>query len=150
MRPCRDRRLWQTRISWEQALKAWLIGVIGACFLALTGAGELARCQAAPASLAISPASLDFGDLAVGSQSQPATITISNPTNEAITLKDVLLSGIDFSEKTDCGQSLAAGAGCTIQVFFKPAIAGPRAGNLNITGSDSGSPHFVAVVGTGK
>src|SRR5260370_20844934 len=46
-------------------------------------------------------------------------------TSLFIELKDVLLSGIDFSEKTDCGQSLAAGAGCTIQVFFKPPLAGP-------------------------
>jgi len=131
-------------------VKACLIAVFGICLVGLAATSDLARSQAVPASLAISPANLDFGDRAVGSEGQSATITVSNPTNATIKLQDVLLSGIDFSEKNDCGQSLAPGASCTVQVVFRPAISGPRTGNLNIAGSDSGSPHFVAVIGTGK
>lgn len=131
-------------------MKAWLIGVLGIFSLALATTAELAGGQSAPASLVISPASLEFGELAVGSQSQPITITISNPNIGAVALETVLLAGMDFSEKTDCGQSLAPGASCTMQVSFKPVIPGERAGNVEIAGSDSGSPHFVAVVGTGK
>ena len=131
-------------------MKAWPIGVTVVCFAVLATTSEPAGGQTVAGSLAVSPASLDFGEIAVGSQSQPITITISNPGSAPITLQDVLLSGMDFSETTDCGQSLAPGASCTMQVSFKPVIPGQRVGNVAITGTDSGSPHFVAVVGTGK
>jgi Transmembrane protein 131-like N-terminal len=131
-------------------VKAWLIAGLGICLLTLVTACPPARGQSVPASLVISPASLDFGDHVVGSESQPVTIMISNSTKATIKIKDVLISGIDFTQSSDCGQSVPPGASCTLQVFFKPAISGQRIGNLVITGSDSGSPHFVAVVGTGK
>jgi hypothetical protein len=130
-------------------MKAWLIAVIVVCFALLPATSELDS-QTVTGSLAVSPASLDFGELAVGSQSRPITVTISNPGTATVALQDVLLSGIDFSETTDCGHSLVPGASCTLQASFKPVIPGQRVGNLAITGSDSGSPHFVAVVGTGK
>ena len=131
-------------------MKAWLIGVTVVCFAVLAATGEPAGGQTVTGSLAVSPATIDFGEIAVGSQSQPITITIRNPGNPPITLQDVLLSGMDFSETTDCGHELAPGASCTMQVSFKPVIQGARVGNVAITGTDSGSPHFVAVVGTGK
>jgi Abnormal spindle-like microcephaly-assoc'd, ASPM-SPD-2-Hydin len=123
---------------------------MGTCFLALATTGEIAHGQSAAPPLVISPARVNFDQQAVGSQSQPMTVTISNPTHATIKLEDILLSGMDFSEKTDCAQSLAPTASCTIHMFFKPVIPGPRIGNLDITASDSGSPHFVAVIGTGK
>jgi hypothetical protein len=131
-------------------VKTGLIGVIGICLVALAVTGDSARGQNVPAPLAVSPASLDFGEHALGSESQPQTITISNPGNAAVALEDVLLSGMDFAEKNDCGKSLAPGASCTMQVSFKPVISGPRIGNVDITGLDSGSPHFVALTGTGE
>ena len=131
-------------------MKTWLIGAFGVCFIALVVTGDLARGQNVPAPLVVSPASLDFGAHALGSESEPQTITISNPGNATVALEDVLLSGMDFSEKTDCGKTLAPGASCTMQVSFKPVIPGQRVGNVDITGLDSGSPHFVALTGTGE
>ena len=131
-------------------MKAWLTGVSGVCFLTLAVTGDLTPGQNIPASLSVSPASLDFGAHALGSESEPQTITISNPGTATIPLQDVMLSGMDFSEKNDCGKTLAPGTSCTMQVSFKPVTAGQRVGNVDITGTDSGSPHFVAVVGTGK
>jgi hypothetical protein len=100
--------------------------------------------------LVVSPASLDFGAHSLDSESGPQTITISNPGGAVVRLEDLLLSGMDFSQKTDCGKSLAPGASCSMQVSFKPVTPGPRVGNVDITGLDSGSPHFVALIGTGK
>jgi len=131
-------------------VKKWLTGIFGVCFLTLALTGHLARSQNVPAPIAVSPASLDFGEHALGSESEPQTITISNPGNATVALEDVLLSGMDFAEKTDCGKTLAPSASCTMQVSFKPVISGPRIGNVDITGLDSGSPHFVALIGTGK
>jgi hypothetical protein len=106
--------------------------------------------QIAATSLEVSPTHLDLGTQVVGSESRPEIITVSNPTSLTITLAEVIVSGIDFPEKSDCGKDLAAGAHCTIQVSFKPAISGQRIGSVDITASDSGSPHFVALVGTGE
>jgi hypothetical protein len=118
--------------------------------MALAATQDIARSQTVAGSLAVSPAGVDFGEQALGSESQPMTITIRNPGSATVRLEDVLVSGMDFSERTDCGGSLAPGANCTIQVYFKPVIPGQRIGNVDITGSDSDSPHFVALSGTGK
>jgi hypothetical protein len=106
--------------------------------------------QSVPAGLHISPRSIDFGEDAVNSDSGPRSITLTNPTHSAISFTQILTSGIDFAQKNDCAQTLVPGAQCTIQVVFTPAISGPRIGSLSIMGSDSASPHFVALTGTGK
>jgi len=80
-------------------VKAWLSEVCVICLLALATTGGAAHGQTVAPPLAITPASLDFGEYAVGSESRPLTITISNPANVPVRLEDVLLSGMDFSEK---------------------------------------------------
>jgi HYDIN/CFA65/VesB family protein len=105
--------------------------------------------QTTPVGLQFSTTQIDFGEVAVGSQSPPHPVTLTNSTKSNIAVEQIITSGIDFSQKNDCGQTLAPGAQCTIQVFFKPAIAGPRNGNLGVTGSDPASPHFIALNGIG-
>lgn len=106
--------------------------------------------QTTSVGLQISAATIDFGEVALDSESPPHTVTITNPTKSSITMEQIIASGIDFSEKNDCGRTVAPGAQCTVQVLFKPAIPGPRIGNLGVTGSDPASPHFIALAGTGK
>ena len=130
-------------------MKAWRTAAACLCFLA-SPTGPVARCQNILDSLTLSARGLDFGEQAVGSQSQPAILTISNPTAAVIHLKSFLVSGIDFTERNDCGQALAPAEHCAIEIFFKPAIPGQRIGNISITGSDPSSPHFVALTGAGK
>ena len=105
--------------------------------------------QTSPERLQISAAKMDFGEAAVDSDKPPHNITLTNPTRSNIKIEQIITSGIDFSQRNDCGESLAPGAQCTIQVFFKPAISGPRMGNLVVMGSDSASPHFIALNGIG-
>ena len=100
--------------------------------------------------LAISPTGVVFPKTPVGSKLAPATITISNPTSSIIRLQEVIVSGIDFAETTDCGKELAAGAKCVIQIVFQPATSGERIGNLVIASSESTLPHFVPLTGTGE
>jgi hypothetical protein len=99
--------------------------------------------------LQISATRIDFGEAAVDSDSSPHSLTLSNPTKSNIALEQIIPSGIDFSQKNDCGQTLAPSGQCTIQVFFKPATSGPRIGNLGVTASDPASPHFIALNGIG-
>ncbi len=104
--------------------------------------------QTPSAGLRISPSSVDFGEARVSSESSPRAVTFTNPTAN-IMVEQIITSGIDFSEKHDCGETLAPAAQCTVQVFFRPATLGPRLGTLVIMGSDPTSPHFVALMGIG-
>jgi hypothetical protein len=85
----------------------------------------------------------------VGSQSVPLTIGVSNPTSAPVELAEIIVSGIDFVGSNDCGKELSAGARCSIQVVFKPAIPGDRIGSLEIVTSDKNVPFFVSLEGTG-
>ncbi len=124
---------------------------VGATVIVIAALALVARVhsQTTPPGLQVSAANIDFGEAAVDSESPAHTLTLTNSTKSNITMEQIIASGIDFSQKNDCGQTLAPGAQCTIQVFFKPAISGSRLGNLNVTGSDPSSPHFIALNGIG-
>jgi len=123
--------------------------MISILVLVLLSFGIASRSQAMPPGLQVSPRSIDFGENAVESDSPPQDITVSNPTKSPISIEQILASGIDFSEKNNCGQKLAPAAQCEIQVSFTPAISGPRMGSLEVMES-SGIPQFVALTGIGK
>ena len=109
----------------------------------------LAQTPAAPGGLVIVPTMIDFGSLAVNSQSALIAITISNRATVPVTLEEILASGIDFSTQNNCGKQIAPGAECSIQISFRPAIPGDRTGILQITASDSPSSHFIPLTGKG-
>src|SRR5689334_20851296 len=75
-----------------------------------------------PSALTITPDHVDFGNQAVGSSSPPAKIALTNASTAAIGIRDITASGIDFSETSDCPQSLDAGKECTVTITFTPAI----------------------------
>ena len=117
-------------------------------FVSATGASG--QSPAPSPRLTISPTNVVFPATPVGSADAPQTITITNATNSTIQLQEVIASGIDFGQSNDCPKELAAGAKCSIQIVFKPAIPGERIGNLQIVASDGNVPHFVALNGTGE
>lgn len=114
--------------------------------LALT---MLAAAQDRP-QLAISPEKLVFPSTSAGSQAAPLQITVTNSGTVSVTLQEIIVSGIDFTQTNDCSQQLAAGAKCSIQVVFKPAISGERFGSLEIAASNSPQPTFVPLTGIGQ
>ncbi len=67
-----------------------------------------------------------------------ATVTISSPT------------AADFRELSACGKSVAAGASCSIGVFFDPTVSGARTGTLTITDNASNGPQSVTLNGAGQ
>jgi hypothetical protein len=110
----------------------------------------IAASAQSPAALLVSPGRIDFGKQAVGSAGPGQIITISNSSAVTVSQLFIITSGIDFSQKNDCGQALAPGAKCTIQVSFKPATIGKRIGSLNITASGSGGRYLIVLNGTGE
>jgi hypothetical protein len=103
---------------------------------------------AQPGSLAASPSSLSFGDVASGSTSAAQSVTVSNPGSSAASVSSVSVSG-PFSQTNTCGSSIAAGGTCTVSVKFAPTSGGSQAGALSVATSAPGSPLTVALSGTG-
>jgi hypothetical protein len=130
----------------KRRLKRALIAIVLLCIPFPQG---LAQIQASAIALMIAPSRIDFGPQPMNSESRPVTITISNRASTPVTLEEILSSGIDFSSQNNCGKQLAPGTGCSIQISFKPAIAGDRTGILQITASDSASSHFIPLSGIG-
>lgn len=116
----------------------------GAAVLSLSGSGV-----STPApGVSLAPGSLAFGNQAVGVVSTARSVTLTNTGSGALTLGGISASP-GFAVGSGCGTSLAAGASCTLSVTFTPAAAGAASGSLSVLSNAAGSPHAVALGGTG-
>ncbi len=109
--------------------------------VALAGSGI------APA-VELSPASLSFGTVNDGTTSPAQGVTLTNTGTAALAITSVAATG-DYSAASGCGESLAAGSSCTINVTFAPTASGAASGTLAINDNAAGSPQQVALSGTG-
>jgi hypothetical protein len=100
------------------------------------------------AVVALSPASLSYAAQQVGVSSAAQPVTLANEGNASLNIGNIQLTG-DYAQSNNCPASLAAGSNCTFNVAFTPTAAGSRAGTLSISDSAAGSPHTVALSGTG-
>jgi hypothetical protein len=99
--------------------------------------------------LAVSPASLSFGSIAVdSSSSQP--VTLSNTGTGALTISAASASSAGFSVS---GFSLPAtlnpGQNAALNVTFAPRSAGSTSGTLSIVSNAPDSPALIPLSGTG-
>ena len=99
--------------------------------------------------LSFSATSIDFGNQAVGTSSNPWTLTMSNTGNTAISF--ILEAPAPFFTETDnCGSSLAAFSSCNILVKFSPLAIGPNPGQLMVIPlTVPGGQLMVNLTGTG-
>ena len=114
----------------------------------LSGSGT----AAAAAVVTISPATLSFGNVVTGATTTAQTVTLSNTGNAALTISGVTIVGTnptDFAETTTCGESLAAGAACTIAVTFTPGAVASFSATISVADSVAGSPQTISVSGAG-
>ena len=104
----------------------------------------------APAQLAVSPGSFDFGSVFVGSSSPVESFTFSNSGDVASGAVSVALNGSQFQLVSDgcSGTALSGGASCTVSIGFSPTSPGAATGALTLSGSPGGSA-VAAVSGTG-
>jgi probable HAF family extracellular repeat protein len=108
-----------------------------------------------PTRIEIGPTSLEFENQVVGSASAVQRISITN-TGEApllISISGDALGGAnptDFFFLQDCvNVSVAPGYSCSLMVQFRPAAIGVRTATLTFRSNAPGSPHTVALRGTG-
>jgi hypothetical protein len=84
----------------------------------------------------------------VDTESLPETVVITNNTPVALTVSSIKIQGsdsTDFTETTDCGYKIEAGATCTLSLVFKPSASGTRSGTLTMDGT--GQKIFLTGVG---
>ena len=109
----------------------------------------------APAAVTLSPASLIFATQALNSSSPSQDVTLTNSGGAPLTISGLAITGTnsgDFSQTSTCPlspTSLVAGASCRISVAFRPSAAGARSATVSVTDNAGGSPHTVALSGTG-
>ena len=119
--------------------------------IALSGTGVAASPVAN-----LSPASLTFGTLAVGTTSGPQPITLRNLGSAALTLSQLTFTGPDAASfaaspsGTTCpitGGTVAIGATCIVQIDFAPQTSGAKSAGVNFVDNASGNPQSVSVSG---
>lgn len=125
--------------------------------LALTGIAKASQLPPAPA---LSPSQLDFGDQEINSVSSVQIVTITNSSgSDPLDVTDISVDGANASEfvidrtvTNACAvaRSIVAGESCSVGVTFTPIATGSRAAGLAFATNATGSPHKLALLGTGS
>ncbi len=102
----------------------------------------------APASIVLTPSSLQFPATVVQQTSASQNISIANTGGVAATLQTPTISG-DFSiTASTCGATLAPQTACAVSVRFTPTDKGTRSGTLTLV--DSVGTQTAPLSGTGQ
>jgi len=128
----------------------FLLGVISAACGG--GGGGTVAAVAEPPAISLSATSLNFDSEPVGTSSSTQAVTLRNTGNSTLSITDLALSGTNaaaFSQANTCGISVAPGGNCTISISFAPSTTGVQTASVIITDNAAGSPHTVALKGTG-
>jgi beta-propeller repeat-containing protein/ASPM-SPD-2-Hydin domain-containing protein/centrosomal CEP192-like protein len=98
----------------------------------------------------LSSFSLNFADQGVGGTGAALGIAVTNTGSATLSITSIVQSG-DFAVagNNTCGNSLAGGASCTINVTFTPTAAGTRTGTITFTDSAASSPQTISLTGNG-
>ena len=115
--------------------------ISGPHFVSLSGTGL--------ASVGFSPASLDFGNVAVGSISAAQTVTLTNNQSGSLGISAIVASGNYSTPSHNCPPSLTAGQSCQISLSFRPTLVGTVPGALSVTTDASPGTEPVGLTGVG-
>jgi hypothetical protein len=103
------------------------------------------------AAVSLSHTSLYMGTEIVGKQSTPGTVVLKNTGIGALAISNIAAAGKnspDFPMTENCPLSLAAGASCTLTIYFKPGAAGARSGEILITDNAGSGSQAITLTGT--
>ncbi|HET9307070.1 MAG TPA: choice-of-anchor D domain-containing protein [Candidatus Sulfotelmatobacter sp.] len=111
--------------------------------VALSGTGTALR---------FTPASLNFGNVTKGQQTS-STVTLTNAGTTTVTIGGYTMTGVnssDFAYSSACGATIAAGANCSITMYFTPSITGSEKATFKVYDNSPGSPQSLSLSGTGQ
>jgi hypothetical protein len=98
--------------------------------------------------ITLSPTSLSFGTITVGSTSPAKTVTLTNNENTSLNISHTA-SGDYSIASTTCGATLGSKASCTMKITFHPKQNGTANGAVTVTYNAGFSPQEVALSGSG-
>lgn len=101
------------------------------------------------AGVSIAPSPAPFGSVVVGSSSTLG-LTVTNTGNATLNVTAITPSGTGFTTTSNCvGLFVTPGQTCQISVTFAPTTSGAHTGSVSVSSNAPGSPHTVALSGTG-
>jgi hypothetical protein len=100
-----------------------------------------------PAAVTLSPATVSFGQVAVGTTSSSLQVTLQNAESEAVPVTSVTVSAPFVLTGNACGSSLAANSDCQLLMEFAPTVAGSATGTLTVV--DAAGTQTVEISGNG-
>lgn len=118
----------------------------------VTGEEDIDIDAPAPPEISVTPATLEFGEVAVGTGSEK-TVALRSDGPSALTIQNLEIAGDGFAlEKTPPLPYVIAPTGTLlVTVKFTPAAAGAQIGTLKITSNDPDEGSLtVTLTGTGK
>jgi hypothetical protein len=99
--------------------------------------------------LGVSPTSLSFGNVIIGSNSSLST-TLTNNGNSNVTISGVTVTGAQFSASgVTSGTVLAPNQSITMNVGFAPTAAGNSSGTVSVASNATNSPAIATLSGVG-
>ncbi len=103
----------------------------------------------APAGVSLSPSGLDFGAVGVGHSAGSSSVLLTNNGGMPLTLTSTAVTGDFTIASTNCGDSVAPGAACSMVVTFSPTLPGARSGTLTMKDNAASGSQSVTLSGTG-
>jgi PGF-pre-PGF domain-containing protein len=120
--------------------------------LAINGTGVGTLTVSEPPEIAVDPASVDFGDVAVGGSATEA-VTVTNDGSTALELTSIGITGADadaFAIASNGSSTVAPGESTTVEIEFAPESTGETSAGLEIGSNDPDAPSTtVPLSGTG-
>ena len=113
----------------------------GQLTVGLTGTGV------SSGAMQLSPASIGFGTVEVGTTSSALQVTVQNSGSVAISITSITATAPFQLASNACGTSIAANSACQLTVDFAPTQAGAATGTLTVV--DDAGTQTVALSGTG-
>lgn len=114
----------------------------GQLSIALSGTGTPAG------TVSLTPASVSFGQVEVGTTSAPLQVQAANASGVAVPLTSIAVTASFALASNSCGtESLAAETSCQLMVVFEPTQAGAASGLLTLV--DGAGTQTVTLAGSG-
>ena len=142
-------------VSFSPSAAGAASGTVGVAATGTADSSSLTGTGLDPASISIDPTDKAFDSTVVDGTSSATTFTVTNGGDVPSGALAVSLNGANpgefrvVSADDECsGQTLAAGAGCTVDVVFEPTAAVARAASISITGTPGGTT-AATLAGTG-
>ena len=124
------------------------LALLGLLLIGGCGGGDSSFGSGTPKAT-LSATALGFGTEIVGKTSSAIPVTMTNTGTAALSITSIAAT-TNFGETDDCGQKVATGANCTVNVTFEPTAAGSLAGTITIMDNAVGSPQTIVLTGTGS